>query len=112
MAALRNRRQKDIIILNGRNYDPQTIEWVVADLEGVRKGNVVAFSVLGEQSEDLIVVAEARPELKKTHLSKRQKMQFAVSCFSMLRILSYLRRVHCQKHQAVSCSAPKQDSVI
>lgn len=53
-------RQKDIVILNGRNYDPQTIEWVVADIDGVRKGNVVAFSKPGTQSEDLIVVAETR----------------------------------------------------
>ena len=69
-------RQKDIIILNGRNYDPQTIEWVVADLEGVRKGNVVAFSVLGEQSEDLIVVAEARPGVDEEAL--KQAAQDAV----------------------------------
>src|SRR5262249_48861856 len=37
-------RQKDIIILNGRNYDPQSIEWVAAEVPGIRKGNVVAFS--------------------------------------------------------------------
>jgi acyl-CoA synthetase (AMP-forming)/AMP-acid ligase II len=54
-------RCKDLIILNGRNHHPTTIEWAVADVDGVRKGNVVAFSVPGEESEVLVVVAETRP---------------------------------------------------
>src|SRR5262245_28414553 len=55
-------RKKDLIIVRGRNFYPQDIEWIVADLPGVRRGNVVAFgrtapgSVDGEQ---LVVVAEA-----------------------------------------------------
>ena len=53
-------RKKDLIILNGRNYDPHSIEWVVADLEGVRKGNVICFSVPGAQSEELVVVGEVK----------------------------------------------------
>lgn len=53
-------RKKDLIILNGRNYDPQSIEWEVGELEGVRKGNVVAFSRPGESSEELVIVAETR----------------------------------------------------
>lgn len=55
-------RKKDVIILNGRNYDPQSIEWLAAEVEGVRKGNVVAFSVPGERTEALVVVAERHPE--------------------------------------------------
>jgi fatty-acyl-CoA synthase len=53
-------RLKDLIILNGRNIHPQAVEWEVADVDGVRKGNVVAFSVPGEASEQLVVVLEAR----------------------------------------------------
>ncbi len=53
-------RKKDLIIVNGRNIDPQTIEWAVADLEGVRAGNVVAFSVPGAISEEIVVVAETK----------------------------------------------------
>ena len=53
-------RMKDILILNGRNYDPQSIEWVVQDMDGIRKGNVVAFSIPGERTEELIIVAETR----------------------------------------------------
>jgi fatty-acyl-CoA synthase len=55
-------RIKDLIILNGRNYDPQSIEWDVAEVPGVRKGNVVAFSVPGERTEGLVLVAETREE--------------------------------------------------
>jgi fatty-acyl-CoA synthase len=51
-------RKKDLIILNGRNYDPQSIEWVAAEVEGVRRGNVVAFSQRAAATEELIVVAE------------------------------------------------------
>jgi fatty-acyl-CoA synthase len=53
-------RKKDLIILNGRNYDPQSIEWVVADVDGVRMGNVIAFSRPAENTEELVVVAETR----------------------------------------------------
>lgn len=55
-------RQKDIIILNGRNYDPHAIEWAVQEVDGVRKGNVVAFSVPGAQTEELVVVAEVKDD--------------------------------------------------
>jgi fatty-acyl-CoA synthase len=53
-------RLKDLIILNGRNIHPQAVEWEVAEVDGVRKGNVVAFSVPGEASEQLVVVLESR----------------------------------------------------
>jgi acyl-CoA synthetase (AMP-forming)/AMP-acid ligase II len=51
-------RIKDLIIYHGRNYHPQSIEWPVGNLPGVRKGNVVAFSVPGEDSEEVVVVLE------------------------------------------------------
>jgi fatty-acyl-CoA synthase len=53
-------RLKDLIILNGRNIHPQAVEWECAEVDGVRKGNVVAFSVPGEASEQLVVVLEQR----------------------------------------------------
>ncbi len=55
-------RLKDLIILNGRNIHPQTVEWAAAEVPGVRKGNVVAFSVPGATSEDLVLVLEAEAE--------------------------------------------------
>lgn len=54
-------RCKDLIILNGKNHHPQTIEWAVQDVEGVRRGNVVAFSRPGRESEELVVVCEVKP---------------------------------------------------
>jgi fatty-acyl-CoA synthase len=51
-------RQKDLVIINGRNYPPQAIEWVVEEIAGIRKGSVVAFSVDGDSTEKLIVIAE------------------------------------------------------
>jgi fatty-acyl-CoA synthase len=51
-------RQKDLVIINGRNYPPQAIEWVVEEITGVRKGSVVAFSVDGDSTEKLIIIAE------------------------------------------------------
>ncbi len=53
-------RIKDLIILNGRNVHPQAVEWACATVDGVRKGNVVAFSRPGADSEELIVALEAR----------------------------------------------------
>jgi fatty-acyl-CoA synthase len=51
-------RQKDLVIINGRNYPPQAIEWIVEEIAGIRKGSVVAFSVDGEATEKLIIIAE------------------------------------------------------
>jgi fatty-acyl-CoA synthase len=53
-------RIKDLIIVNGRNVHPQAVEWTVGELGGVRKGNVVAFSVPGEVGEELVVVLETK----------------------------------------------------
>jgi len=53
-------RKKDVLILNGRNYDPQTVEWAAAEIPGVRKGNVVAFTRPTQTTEELVIVAETR----------------------------------------------------
>ena len=36
-------RRKELIIVNGRNYYPQDLEWEASRVDGVRKGNVIAF---------------------------------------------------------------------
>ena len=53
-------RKKDLIILRGRNVYPQVVEWQVEQVAGVRPGNCVAFSAPGEDTEQLIIVAEAK----------------------------------------------------
>ncbi len=53
-------RLKDMIIVNGSNHFPQDIEWLVAGVEGVREGGVVAFGLPGTQGDEIVVVAETR----------------------------------------------------
>ncbi|MBX3262622.1 MAG: fatty acyl-AMP ligase [Labilithrix sp.] len=52
-------RSKEVIIVNGRNYYPQDIEWEASRAEGVRKGNVVAFGARDniERDRERVVVA-------------------------------------------------------
>ena len=65
-------RSKDLIICNGRNIWPQDIEWAVETLDGLRSGDVAAFSVDEGESETVFVVvhcrkkdSEARDELRR-----------------------------------------------
>jgi fatty-acyl-CoA synthase len=54
-------RKKDLIIVHGRNYHPQDIEWVACEVEGVRRGNVVAFCTEDPRGgERLVLIAESR----------------------------------------------------
>jgi fatty-acyl-CoA synthase len=56
-------RIKDMIIVGGRNVFPEDIERALADIDGVRAGNVIAFGVDSSQGkEGLVVVAEARSD--------------------------------------------------
>lgn len=56
-------RLKDLIIVNGRNYHPQDLEWQASQVEGVRRGNVVAFGLQHPElgREYVVVAAEVRP---------------------------------------------------
>ena len=54
-------RIKDVVILGGRNVYPQDVERAVADVTGVRAGNVIAFGTEGKRGrESLVVVAESK----------------------------------------------------
>ncbi len=53
-------RLKDTLIVRGRNYDPTPIEIAAGRVDGVRTGNVAAFSVSGDLSERIVVAAEYR----------------------------------------------------
>jgi len=52
-------RLKDMVIVRGRNFYPNDIEWVVSELPNVRRGNVVAFGSEVNGEEQLVVAAEA-----------------------------------------------------
>jgi len=54
-------RIKDLIIVGGRNVFPEELERAAQTVEGVRKGNVIAFGVgRGRKGDDLVVVAEIK----------------------------------------------------
>ncbi len=73
-------RLKDLIILNGRNLHPQSIEWIAAEVDGVRKGNVVAFSRPGANSEELVLVCETRKkDLEELEATVRKSVQKEMS---------------------------------
>ena len=77
-------RSKDLIIVNGRNYDPQCIEWLADDAPGVRAGSTAAFSVPGTAGEELVVIVEsrtARPEALQETIKQRvnEQLQLVVS---------------------------------
>jgi len=56
-------RIKDMIIVAGRNVYPQDVEKAVADVEGVRAGNVIAFGVDGRRGQEaFVVVAESKAD--------------------------------------------------
>ena len=61
-------RVKDLIIVNGRNFYPQDIEWQASQVDGVRTGNVVAFGFMDPevQRERVIVLAESREVEEKS----------------------------------------------
>ncbi|MBW2588020.1 MAG: fatty acyl-AMP ligase [Deltaproteobacteria bacterium] len=53
-------RLKDTIIVRGRNFDPTPIEVAAGRVDGVRMGNVAAFSISGDLTERIVVAAEYR----------------------------------------------------
>lgn len=67
-------RKKDLIIINGRKYDPHQIEWLLDGIPTVRDGSAIAFSVPGNATEELVVIVEARtkdPEALQELLKSR-----------------------------------------
>ncbi len=64
-------RIKELIIVNGRNFYPQDIEWLAYDVEGVRRGNAIAFGVSDDESgiERVVLAIESdRPEAERDAL--------------------------------------------
>jgi fatty-acyl-CoA synthase len=51
-------RKKDVLVIRGRNADPQQVEWAVESVSGIRAGNVAAFTRPGGETEELVVAVE------------------------------------------------------
>ena len=63
-------RIKDIVIVLGRNYAPEDLEWAAERVAGVRKGRVVAFAKPGG-SEDVIIALEPEGATDPASLPER-----------------------------------------
>ncbi len=54
-------RSKDLIIVNGRNVWPEDLEMALENhIDGVRRGDVVAFSVDGGDAERVVILVQCR----------------------------------------------------
>ena len=77
-------RSKEVIIVNGRNYYPQDLEWEASRVEGVRKGNVIAFGTMKPHNdrERVIICFETgvsgEPALQTLKGEVRRAVQQAV----------------------------------
>jgi fatty-acyl-CoA synthase len=62
-------RSKELVIVNGRNYYPQDMEWEASKVPGVRRGNVVAFGARDpsgmERDRERVVVALEVQEVER-----------------------------------------------
>jgi len=78
-------RSKEVVIVNGRNYYPQDIEWEASQVEGVRKGNVIAFGTMkgpGDRERVVITFETAVSDeagKKRLEAEVRKAVQQAVS---------------------------------
>jgi fatty-acyl-CoA synthase len=49
-------RIKDVVVIHGRKYHPQDLEWAIDDLPGIRRGRVVAFGTSRPGASDCVVI--------------------------------------------------------
>jgi len=70
-------RSKDLIITYGRNFYPHDIEWLAAEVKGVRTGCVAAFGVTNQEAstEEIVVLAETRVTERKELIQIRRQIR-------------------------------------
>ncbi len=72
-------RAKDLILYHGRNIWPQDIEWAVERLQGVRSGDVAAFTVEREDgAERIVVLVQCRSRDAREQARLRREVAAAV----------------------------------
>ena len=64
-------REKDLIIINGKNIWPQDLEYLAECLPGIRPGDASAFSVEGSNGEECAVVVI---QCRETNTIKREEL--------------------------------------
>ncbi|WP_448580573.1 fatty acyl-AMP ligase [Thermaurantiacus sp.] len=68
-------RAKDMIILHGKNYWPQDIEWAIEQLEGFKAGDIAAFAITlpnGEETPAVLV------QCRSTDPAERERLKAAI----------------------------------
>ena len=65
-------RAKDLIIINGRNIWPQDLEWTAETLPDLRRGDAAAFSVVGDDEQEQVVVLV---QCRMSDLAARTKLK-------------------------------------
>ncbi|WP_374313277.1 fatty acyl-AMP ligase [Dongia sp.] len=65
-------RAKDLIIINGRNIWPQDLEWTAETLPDLRRGDAAAFSIVGDDEQEQVVVLV---QCRTSDLAARTKLK-------------------------------------
>lgn len=115
-------RLKDLIILRGRNYYPQDIEFFVEKCHDVLRANAsAAFSVTVDEVERLVVVAEVeRTAIRDLNVEEvcnairikiAEEMELAVYAIQLLRTASILK-TSSGKIQRKACRAAFLDKTL
>jgi fatty-acyl-CoA synthase len=74
-------RIKDTIVLNGRKYHAQDLEWAVEELPGIRRGRVAAFGTSRPESDDRVVlVAESNGSMPEDRLKEAIRKRVVDVC--------------------------------
>jgi fatty-acyl-CoA synthase len=68
-------RAKDMIIINGKNYWPQDIEWAVEQLPGFKAGDIAAFAVTSGGEETPAVLVQCRTSDEAERLKLREQIK-------------------------------------
>lgn len=72
-------RQKDLMIINGRNIWPQDLEWHVEDqIDTLKKRDVAAFSVEQDDKEKIVVLVHCRTREQDKQAELKKQVQSAV----------------------------------
>ena len=92
-------REKDLIIINGRNIWPQDLEYIAEQQDDVRPGDALAFAAPGPDADDIaVMVVQSREtdEAKRTDLVARLeglvRNNLGIECYVELAPLHTLPR--------------------
>jgi fatty-acyl-CoA synthase len=119
-------RRKETIIVGGRNYFPQDLEWIVNGVPGVRSGGVVAFAATSPgQPDRAVVVVETRgvvsPETLQAEVRRRVLQSTGLAVHEIVlaprgtigRTTSgKLRRTELRERYAAGALSPQRGSML